>query len=735
MSPRADEALRIWVLPGLPARGLGGWLTLAALTAVLLSRLLLLPDGPWEQDEALFAAGVLDFDVTRHRPQPPGFPGWIGIGKLLLPLFGDPVRALQVASAIASTVTFWAFARLLDRVLPGGRSTALAAAFSMSPLVWIHAGRAFSTTPAIACAALAMLAWRGSERTHLAGWALLSLAALIRPQLLPELAVLSLAALASPTHSKSVKRSGVALAFGLGLLGAALAFAGNLQAVAQAFVDHFGRHHDGLAAPRSWAELGIVRGLGHPAVAAALVGVVAAGLWRAARASRRHGAWLVALVAVTAWMILRQHHPGFPRYAVALLAACLPGMAWAMESLPRRLALQLGIGLTLVGGVASLGPLLSMHAAPIPVVAAARIAAADPNAAALAYSHGVFSFARLEAERAQLRGLDINDTSASAWPLPRTYAIEGRTLHTLEGVTACTLELPAAPARAMELGQGRFGSARLTRDAVLLGPGIFAPEHDETGDRFAWLGPSATLYLPARSEQLHLRIEVPEDVEGAAFSLSSGGHVREGTLKAGPMSLEVPTQCADGCAAQLSITGLHQAHDDPRALTVQLEAAWVQGPEYAPAYARWSPGHPRTTRAHDVVLEGFEAPEVFAGERRGAWTRARADASFPARPGTLRVQIARPAHTPGEITLATDAEKRTFALGPKITTVVLRTAAPGGRTQLAFHSPTFVPAQVRPGSGDTRALGLVLYEVEFLPDHDPCRPNDVSSPTGTHPDP
>ena len=58
----------------------------------------------------LFAAGVLDFDVTRHRPHPPGFPGWIAIGKLLLPLAGDPVLALQIASSLASAVLFWAMA-------------------------------------------------------------------------------------------------------------------------------------------------------------------------------------------------------------------------------------------------------------------------------------------------------------------------------------------------------------------------------------------------------------------------------------------------------------------------------------------------------------------------------------------------------------------------------------------------------------------------------------------------
>ncbi|MGH1341851.1 MAG: hypothetical protein ACRBN8_09890 [Nannocystales bacterium] len=736
MSPHPDKALQTWVLPGLPANSTGGWLTLAAVTAMLLSRLLLLPDGPWEQDEALFAAGVLDFDVTRHRPHPPGFPGWIAIGKLLFPLVGDPVRALQVASSVASAVMFWALARLLDRLLPGGRATLLAAAFSMSPLVWVHAGRAFSTTPAVACAVLALLAWRGNAVVYGAGWVLLGLSALIRPQLLPELAVLGLAGLNAGSHSRRVRVTSVAVAAGLCLLCITGAFVGDTEAVTRAFVDHFGRHRGALSAPLIWANLGIVRGLGHPAVAAALAGLVVAGLWRATRTNRTHGVWLIGLLTVTAWMILRQHHPGYPRYAVVLLAAALPALAWGLDSLPRRLCVLLGVGLTLVGSVSALGPLLSMHTAPLPVVAAARLATLDSHAGALAYSHGVFSFARLEAEQGGLRILDVTERSAPPRRPANTYAIDGRTLHALEGVTVCTIDLPSAPARAMALGQGRFTTARLTRDAVFLGAGTFGPEFDEAGDRFSWLGPSATLALPADSERLHLRLHVPDDVQGAAFSVTAGDRVRRGSLQAGPMSVEVVIpQCVDGCEVVFSTAGNHFDENEFRPLTVQLDGAWVEGSAYAPAYGRWSPGHPRTVRARDVVLEGFEAPEVFAGEHRGAWTHARASASFPARPGTLRVRVARPEHTPGNVTVSTDVGAQTVDLGPKPTTLTLRTQAPGGRARLEFTSPTFVPAEVRAGSDDSRDLGLILYEVEFLPDDDSCRPDDVSSPLGKHAQP
>lgn len=712
------------VLPGLPSTRNGAWLTAAAVAAVVLSRLLLLPDGPWEQDEALFAAGVLDFDVTRHRPHPPGFPGWIALGRLLHPVVDDPILALQLASSVASALLFWALAHLLAPIVEGGRATALALAFTLSPLAWVHAGRAFSTTPALACAVVALLLFiRG--RGHLFGWGLLACAGLIRPQLAPELALLGCVGVATASNTRT---SLLGVLVGLSVAAAGLAFVAftgpSVDAVRQSFADHFGRHQGGLDRSLAWSELGIVRGMMHPLVAGGFGGVVVVGLALGLRSpnDRRHAAWALALVITTAWMVLGQHHPGFPRYAVALLLACMPGVAWALAALPRRLGWLITTIVSLVGAAASLGVLLWMHAAPLPVVAAARLATNDPNARALAYSHGVFSFARLETETSGVRGLDVIDLEAPLRLPQHAYTLEGRTLHTLEGVTACTVEFPPAPSQAMRLGQGRFDRARLSRDAVVLGAGVYTPERDEAGDRYAWMGDRAELHLPGGAMRLHLRLEVPDDVDGANITLESGVARSSRSVATGPASLELDIpSCPDGCSASIEVDRRHVPDDDPRALTVRLEAAWVEGPGYLPAYARWSPGRLRTVRAHHVQLFGFEQPEMFAKERRGAWTRGEATATMPARPGRLRLRIARPEHTPGTVTLESDAESRTLEVGPRLTEVELRTEAPRGRASLRIATPTFTPADVRPGSQDTRALGLIVYEVALLPDDDPCQ--------------
>ena len=719
-------------LPGLSSTRLRLGLSLAALAAVVLSRLLLLPDGPWEQDEALFASGVLDFDVTRHRPHPPGFPGWIATGKVLLPLTGDPLRSLQLASSLASAFTFWALAHLLARVLPGGRATLLAAAYTMCPLSWVHAGRAFSTTPAIALALAVLLLWHASgTRRHLVGWALLAVAGLVRPQLAPELAVVAAMGLARPDVSRRVRAGGVVLAAGLTLAGLAAVFVSDPAATLDAFAGHLGRHRGGLSRTVPWSALGFVRGLGHPAVAVTVALVAVLGLGRAVRTRRREGLWLLALVGITAWMVLRQHHAGFPRYAVVLLAACTPALAWALSALPRHAGFAATIGMLVVGTVASLGPVLSMHDAPLPVVAAARKAVADPQARALAYSHGVFSFARLEAELAGVPAIDLaNETTPRSFP-PRTYAIEGSTLHTLDGVTVCGMSMPEAPERAMRLGQGRFGHARLSRDGVVFGHGMHAPELDEIGDRFAWLSTQGALHLPHGSDRLHLRLDVPADMDGKTLAIDVGGLQRTHVLREGPQSLDTDAlHCDRGCTATLRVNATHAAPDDLRRLSVRLDAAWVSGPAFAPAYAQWSPGRPRTMRAQDVRLEGFEDPEVFPGGARGAWTRGRAQIRFPARSGVLRVRVARPTHTPGSVSFVSGSEAHDIDVGPQPTTLEFPIDAPDGLATLRIDAPTFRPVDVREGSDDRRELGLIVYAVEFLPDRDPCRPDGVSSPRG-----
>lgn len=52
-------------------------------------------------DEVQMALGVLDFDLGRHHPHPPGYPGVVLLGRALRPLTGDALEALRWLSALA----------------------------------------------------------------------------------------------------------------------------------------------------------------------------------------------------------------------------------------------------------------------------------------------------------------------------------------------------------------------------------------------------------------------------------------------------------------------------------------------------------------------------------------------------------------------------------------------------------------------------------------------------------
>ena len=199
----------------------------------LLAHLFCLPPTLEDIDSVNFALGVRDFDVARHQPHPPGYPVFIGIGKLstavttALGVSGAPSKALAIpgliAGAVAVPLLFGLFRRL------GGDDTVgwSAAALTLcSPLFWFTASRPLSDVTGLALALASQLLLvrtclretPSSGRRHLlAGAALCGLAAGVRVQTAMLTAPLLLAALAWP-------RTG--LSAGTRLIAVGAAFAG-----------------------------------------------------------------------------------------------------------------------------------------------------------------------------------------------------------------------------------------------------------------------------------------------------------------------------------------------------------------------------------------------------------------------------------------------------------------------------------------------------------------------------
>jgi hypothetical protein len=140
----------------------------------------------WDWDEALFCLGMREFDVTRHQPHPPGFPLFIGLGKLFRLAIDSDFRALQAVNAIASILLFPAVF-LYARKLGVRFSTAVIAGalFAFFPNVWFFGGTAFSDVPSIVLVLFAVVFFLDEARQprkYFLGAFLLALAAGIRPQ-------------------------------------------------------------------------------------------------------------------------------------------------------------------------------------------------------------------------------------------------------------------------------------------------------------------------------------------------------------------------------------------------------------------------------------------------------------------------------------------------------------------------------------------------------------------------
>lgn len=142
----------------------------------------------WDWDEALFCTALRDFNVAMHQPHPPGFPGYVAVGKLLYAITGNEFRSLQLIN-IAAACTLFPSAFKLARELRLSFVASIAAALMLvfAGNVWVFGGSAFSDVPALALL-LATLAFLlhgcRSSRAFFVGSFLAAVLLTIRPQML-----------------------------------------------------------------------------------------------------------------------------------------------------------------------------------------------------------------------------------------------------------------------------------------------------------------------------------------------------------------------------------------------------------------------------------------------------------------------------------------------------------------------------------------------------------------------
>ncbi len=740
--------LRLRLLPNSP---LFVELPVSALVVGLLfwSRFSFLASGPWEWDETLFARGLMWFQLGAHFPHPPGFPGWMAIGHVLMPFVSEPLRGLQLASAALSVASLWPLAALGRRVAPPAVALAGAILVLATPGTWLHSVRGFSSTPATFFLLVAAVAV-GEPRERLrptVATLLISMAFLTRPQLLPAAAVLWIVLV---VKERSVRRllPGVmsSVAAGLVSLGLMASAEGGWRSLVAAFVDHSSRYFSRLGEEgASFPDLGIVKAFGGPIGFLSVAALVFMGsvAWsrRRSRAEALTAVLLIlALGGETVWLQNRT----YTRYAVPFVSACGPLVAaGAAAAAPPAVAVASLLGLGAVQAAEAWGPVEEQHRALMPgwaaVKAASRIALRHDSDVVV--EPGLYPFASYEWLCLGWRCASYQWLARGGKPQPEHPAlvvspwapepwigVDGhyvvatdRPENYLKPLAVRKLLLRGVSRELEPLTQERFLEAAVIIDPPLALGKWWPVETNARGERFMWGSSDAELVLPPLPEGTWVRLvlmpargpaplEVGVDGTGVASLNGLGGR----------RIVWLPPELLGGSRSHqvtLSRDAVYPpGHGDSRPLAVRLEDVAVIGPkvEWEGSLARQ--GDRERLRAR---LEGAYLPERFRGAGWGVWLGPHAELHLPAGAGTITLMLSAPRPTPsGTRVFIADRE----ALGPidlpNSPTPVRLTIAPesvlDGEVGLRIESRPFQPAREGVGT-DQRTLGVVISQVSFRP--------------------
>lgn len=718
----------------LDSRPLDAALT-AALAAVLLwSRLGLLALGPWEWDEVLFARGLLHFELAAHFPHPPGFPGWLAIGHLLLPLAGEPLRALQWGSSVLSVAALWPLAALGRKAAHPVVAVAASVLVMVAPGPWLYAVRGFSSTPAAAFAlfAAALAAGGLAGRRATAFTVLVAAAFLIRPILLPGLAALWLvgAATVRPRRRLLPGLAGAAAMVALAVL-AMVRAEGGWNAFVQPFLAHSDKHFSRLDQnPGGVLDLGLVKGLsgGVPAallMAAALLGL---GVWARRRGRRSALAWLLVL-GVTVVQLVALQNRSYARYAVPAQLALAPLIAAAAGLLPPALATG-----GLLAGAAALGaaahPLLEeQHTTYLPGWQAVLVSSelAMERGMAVVVEPELHPFASYRwhlLERAGVRPppLILSPWAPEPWAgVDRPYLVATVHRHLYsEPLAGGELEWSGVSGALAPLTQQRFLEAW-----VLGAPGLplgewWPVETSLDGSRFQWGGASCEALLPPLPPGTTVTaILRPARGPNPLVVLWNGTAVVAEELGGDRLGVRIePEQVRGDAANRLAFDrerGYPPGPDDSRPLSVQLLSISVRGPALA-----WSGpvAQPAQRERLGVRVDGDFPPESFGDAGPGVWLAPSARLELPAGRGRIGLTLLAPRPTPPR-TIARVAGRDVAGpveLGPKPSELWIAVGdgdVVDGMVAVELLSDGYRPSDH--GSTDDRELGVVLTRVRFEP--------------------
>lgn len=172
---------------------IGGWAVLALLAVA--SRTFLAPRYLYHFDAANFALAMDEFNPALHQPQPPGYPLFVGLLRLLHAILPDPQHTLIAAGLVGTGVALVLLKLLGDRIFGPPAGALAVAAMVFHPAFWFGGvTNQVRVWMAVCSVTVALLAWRAIQPGRQVAWFLgacvaLGLLAGFRPaiavQLLP----------------------------------------------------------------------------------------------------------------------------------------------------------------------------------------------------------------------------------------------------------------------------------------------------------------------------------------------------------------------------------------------------------------------------------------------------------------------------------------------------------------------------------------------------------------------
>jgi hypothetical protein len=708
--------------------------TAATALLVFVSRFAYLANGPWEWDETLFARGILHFELAAHFPHPPGFPGWLAIGHLLNTAVGDPLLALQVASATFSVVALWVLAALGRRVAPPAVAVAAALVVLAAPGPWLYAVRGFSSTAAsvlaLGAAAVAAGGLRGPRLTVFT--LLVTASFLVRPNLLPVLGVLWLGLVWSVRPLRRLL-PGVLAGTSIVVLSVTLMARaeGGWSAFVAPFLAHSQRHFSRLAGNLGgYAELGLVKGLGGvlPATLLLLAAVVGIVVW-AQRFGRRGAVlWFLALTVATAQLVWMQNRTT-GRYAVGLQMALAPLIAGAASILPPAAGCT---GLLLVAGSLGAGsqPLVEeQHRTQLPAWRAVNRAREEAlnTGRTVVLEPELHPFASYLWHLLAWRGEPTPPKVLSPWD-PEPWAGVGggwfvatvHRHHYPDALRGRDNFWGGVSERLRPMTQQRFLEAWLIEDPPLPLDGWWPRELRQDGRQFMWGGPDAELQLPPMAAGTKFGIALRPAL-GADPLMVLLGDATVARVDGGAGEKRLWIEMEPGMSAPsrrmkfYRARGYQPAQGDSRPLSVQVFEMRTLSPIdgwAGPVVHRWQ------REALQIEVEGVFEAENFPGSGQGAWLGPRAVMQIPAMRGVLRLRLWAPRPTPPKtlVRVGGNLVVGPLEIGPQpevFDIEVLGGDSTSGHLDIVITSDPYRP--VDNGSTDQRELGVVLSHLEFLP--------------------